>query len=179
MAAVARWVSASEAIEGPRTRPRPATEADAALADRINGTDAAEAFAYRGADPAELVTAADEVADLFAALLDRPSWMADAACAGMATETFFPGRGGDVEGPRQVCMSCPVKVECLDYALSTEDYPVGVWGGRTARQRKGEARPVPVRACEACGAQIVGRAGSRWCSKGCASHAARKRRLAG
>lgn len=35
-----------------------------------------------------------------------------------------------------VCMSCPVRVECLIFA--TKEQVHGVWGGRTERQRYGK-----------------------------------------
>ena len=70
-------------------------------------------------------------------LPDRPrtAWMALAACAG--TNIFFPTRG-NVRGVRlakAVCAGCPVRQECLDYALVNKE-SFGVWGGMTLRERR-------------------------------------------
>ena len=42
---------------------------------------------------------------------------------------------------RQICGSCPVQTQCLDYALqNNEEY--GVWGGTTPRQRRAMRRSI-------------------------------------
>jgi hypothetical protein len=57
---------------------------------------------------------------------------------------MFPKRKKDlsyITEARRICRSCPVRSECLDYALT---YPVtdlhGVWGGLTPRQLAAEAK---------------------------------------
>lgn len=35
---------------------------------------------------------------------------------------------------KQICATCPVKDECLQYALRHESF--GIWGGKTERERK-------------------------------------------
>lgn len=67
-------------------------------------------------------------------LIERPEWFQRAACRGMGTGSFFPTRGGTGEAARAVCYTCPVRSECLDYAMSEAD-TVGVWGGVSARER--------------------------------------------
>lgn len=62
-------------------------------------------------------------------------WMDSAACAGMDPERFFPDSGNDAEVKR-VCMSCPVRAECLDYALSLPFQVWGIWAGVTERPRR-------------------------------------------
>jgi WhiB family redox-sensing transcriptional regulator len=63
-------------------------------------------------------------------------WMEDAACRGCDPEPWFPQRGG-LAGPAQaICAACPVREECLRYAIDN-DIKAGVWGGVTARQRRG------------------------------------------
>jgi hypothetical protein len=50
---------------------------------------------------------------------------------------------GDVEWPDDrdelaqinICERCPVRVECAEYAIETDE-PVGIWGGLTTRQRR-------------------------------------------
>lgn len=34
---------------------------------------------------------------------------------------------------KNICRACPVKTECLEYALATHEY--GVWAGTTQRER--------------------------------------------
>lgn len=57
----------------------------------------------------------------------------------MNPEFFFLERGdilvnkGRHPGKR-VCDGCPVRVECLDYALTANERE-GVWGGLTPRER--------------------------------------------
>jgi WhiB family transcriptional regulator, redox-sensing transcriptional regulator len=40
---------------------------------------------------------------------------------------------------KELCQSCPIRLVCLEYALAAnEDY--GIWGGLSAKQRKGLKR---------------------------------------
>ncbi len=73
-------------------------------------------------------------------------WMDRAACLGVDPEVFFPDRG-DLHGLGEalaVCAGCPVRHECLEFALS-ENLTHGVYGGmpqtlrRTERTRRGLA----------------------------------------
>jgi WhiB family redox-sensing transcriptional regulator len=69
------------------------------------------------------------------ALLNPPKWQVRANCAGMATELFFPERGEPHTEAKAVCDACEVKVECLEFALSSaEQY--GIWGGYSERARR-------------------------------------------
>lgn len=65
-------------------------------------------------------------------------WRDQAACGGMSTEAFFPeqpGRPGDPHRAAiEICATCPVRTECLEYALSNDER-WGIWGGKTPRQR--------------------------------------------
>lgn len=61
-------------------------------------------------------------------------WRQQASCAeGSGTKLFFPvGVTGAAEvqihQAKAVCATCPVKSECLDFAITTnQEY--GVWGG--------------------------------------------------
>lgn len=74
-----------------------------------------------------------------AVLFDRlqiqtPDWMEQAACRGYPTSWWFPGAGEDVERGKAICETCPVKTECLDYAVEHR-IRVGIWGGTTATRR--------------------------------------------
>ncbi len=61
-------------------------------------------------------------------------WRDAAACRG-STQIFFPEQGGNWKDPKELCMSCPVRVECLDFALRSGEKH-GIWGGKSERQRR-------------------------------------------
>lgn len=75
---------------------------------------------------------------------ERPAWQADAACNtadASLVDVFFGAGRRDFDGARakQICAVCPVRTECLDYALD-HDPPIppgqdGVWGGLTHLER--------------------------------------------
>ena len=58
-----------------------------------------------------------------------------AVCAQTDPETFFPEKGGSTKAPKGVCFVCPVRVECLAWALE-HDERHGVWGGLSERERR-------------------------------------------
>jgi WhiB family redox-sensing transcriptional regulator len=67
-------------------------------------------------------------------------WRHLAACLDEDPELFFPvGDTGpallQVVEAKAVCASCPVRVECLTWALETgQNY--GIWGGYTEDERR-------------------------------------------
>jgi WhiB family redox-sensing transcriptional regulator len=63
------------------------------------------------------------------------SWMTFAYCRGADPEVFFPHDGVGVEVASRICVGCPVREPCLEYALANriED---GVWGGFSERARR-------------------------------------------
>ena len=73
----------------------------------------------------------------------KNQWMNKAACKGM-THLMFPKEHKDItyiQTAREICASCSVSVECLNYAL---EFPVadmhGIWAGLTSRQLGAEQR---------------------------------------
>jgi WhiB family transcriptional regulator, redox-sensing transcriptional regulator len=62
-------------------------------------------------------------------------WMARGKCREMDPAIFFPSDGTGVTVAQVICADCPVKVECLEYALA-ERVDHGVWGGASERQRR-------------------------------------------
>lgn len=80
-----------------------------------------------------------------AELIDRPEWMADAACREHPEIDFYPARGGDTRPAKAVCAGCLVRCECAGYAMELEQCQAdahGIWGGLSARQRvTGRRRP--------------------------------------
>lgn len=61
---------------------------------------------------------------------------AEAACAMHPKALFFPTRPGMDDLPKSICAECPVRRECLEFALRTRQ-PAGVWGGYTETERAG------------------------------------------
>lgn len=60
-------------------------------------------------------------------------------CRSVAPDVFFPNDGVGVEAARRICDGCPVRVECLEYALHHR-IEHGVWGGASERERRRLAR---------------------------------------
>jgi len=62
-----------------------------------------------------------------------------AACKDMETDMFFKTvyeleiEGIPIKTVRRVCVSCPIRVECTEYAFQHEQY--GTWGGLTQEER--------------------------------------------
>lgn len=61
-------------------------------------------------------------------------WWCRAACRGMDTELFFP-LNGDYGPVRAICLSCPVRLFCLEDALAQEYDRYGFFGGTTPKDR--------------------------------------------
>lgn len=80
---------------------------------------------------------AGDAAGLLEALVDGLAWRLEAACRGSDPEMFFTARGEhDRRHEAQaICQPCPVRIECLEYAIDAAE-PHGVWGGLTALERK-------------------------------------------
>lgn len=67
--------------------------------------------------------------------MEDNDWMARGNCRFEPPATFFPSDGVGVEVAKRICATCPVKGECLEYALQNRiDH--GVWGGTSERQRR-------------------------------------------
>ena len=83
-----------------------------------------------------------------AELMARPAWMDDAACKGQPTDLFFPARGDSTVEAKAICAGCPVRAECLEYALAGASHEAaGIWGGTSFRQRR-KIRSVMARASQ-------------------------------
>ncbi len=68
-------------------------------------------------------------------------WWERAACQSADPELFFPVSGSgaaglaDIRRAKAVCRSCPVREQCLDYALDSKQAH-GVWGGCSEDERR-------------------------------------------
>lgn len=75
------------------------------------------------------------------------NWFSKAACAGIASvdpTIFFPDLERGQQGAhvwdkaRQICNSCAVRQECLEYQMKFEEETGrrdGMWGGLTPKER--------------------------------------------
>lgn len=66
-------------------------------------------------------------------------WQLEAKCAELPTRRsdamFFPERGGSSKAAREMCACCPVRAECLEFALDNKEQH-GIWGGTSERERR-------------------------------------------
>jgi WhiB family redox-sensing transcriptional regulator len=68
-------------------------------------------------------------------------WAERALCAQADPDSWFPDRGHcDLARiAMRICAHCPVRGQCLDYALSGADtwggIATGIWGGTTPKER--------------------------------------------
>ncbi len=68
-------------------------------------------------------------------LIEGMEWQARALCAQTDPEAFFPEKGGSTREAKRVCLSCEVRVDCLEYALANDER-FGIWGGLSERERR-------------------------------------------
>lgn len=64
-------------------------------------------------------------------------WVEDAYCRtnGLNTDLFFPEQGATPWMAAQLCGPCTVKGDCLRFALDNDQW-IGIWGGRSSRERR-------------------------------------------
>ncbi len=62
------------------------------------------------------------------------SWREVAACTDMDVD-FFSTTDAAVGRAKDVCGDCSVAVECLEFAVETNQ-PDGIWGGMTVNERR-------------------------------------------
>lgn len=67
-------------------------------------------------------------------------WLHRARCKDEDPELFFPiGTSGpaavQIEAAKSICMLCPVRSECLEWAMVTGQ-EAGVWGGLSEDERR-------------------------------------------
>ena len=90
----------------------------------------------------------DTIAQVTPLFFHEPTpWMADAACRTYPTIWWFPERGQEVERAKTICYTCPVRLDCLNYALNIPGI-VGIWGGTSGKERRDIGkpnRPKPIR----------------------------------
>lgn len=62
-------------------------------------------------------------------------WKKQAACIGEDMDVFFPMRGESRIPAKLICGRCEVRQECLEYAITHEEWN-GVWGGKSELERR-------------------------------------------
>jgi WhiB family redox-sensing transcriptional regulator len=65
----------------------------------------------------------------------RQPWFDRAACLEADPDAFYPEKGGSSRAAKRVCATCPVRPECLSYALANDER-FGIWGGLSERERR-------------------------------------------
>ena len=78
---------------------------------------------------------------------DVPSWQFRAACRGEDTALFFAPnyfeqrhqKDAREAKAKAICHVCPVRIDCLEYALRIRE-PYGVWGGLNEVERRNALR---------------------------------------
>ena len=68
------------------------------------------------------------------------TWRRDAECKDLDPNLFFPvgvtGAAVDqIETAKGICAGCPVRQECLEFAI-TSNQEFGVWGGTSEDERR-------------------------------------------
>mgnify|MGYP001544562919 FL=1 len=66
---------------------------------------------------------------------DERPWAAYGTSRGADPDLFFPGPDETPDEGLKICRGCPVRDECLDWALGTRIH-YGIWGGMTERARR-------------------------------------------
>ena len=66
---------------------------------------------------------------------DPKAWRHQAACRGIDPDIFFPEHEEPGDAAKAVCLRCPVRQPCLEWALATREKE-GVWGGCDERDRR-------------------------------------------
>ena len=83
---------------------------------------------------------------MLSGLINIPAFILDGdpECANVDPELIFPqeieagnskvvSKYQNLAAAKAICSSCPLKLQCLEYAM--KNYEVGVWGGTTEHQR--------------------------------------------
>ena len=66
---------------------------------------------------------------------ERPASQRRAACRGNGCDWWFPTTREAEDAARAVCEPCPVRRECLAYALGAPELS-GIWAGTDAVERR-------------------------------------------
>lgn len=62
-------------------------------------------------------------------------WKLHGVCRTVDPELWFPESSAGGFRAKRMCRSCPVQMECLEYAMANNEV-FGIWGGMTTSERK-------------------------------------------
>ncbi len=63
------------------------------------------------------------------------TWRYRGACRGLDPEIFYPISDEEAGTAKDVCATCTVSQQCLEFALANRERE-GVWGGATEKERR-------------------------------------------
>jgi hypothetical protein len=74
---------------------------------------------------------------LIGEIASTQEWVNEALCAQVGPEDslWFPDKGQSNKQAKLICAECPVRQQCLQYALDRSEQH-GIWGGLSDRERK-------------------------------------------
>ena len=72
-------------------------------------------------------------------VLDERPWSVFATCQDVKDVSFFPQNKTEERAAAAICLICPVRIDCLEHALMTNER-FGMWGGISERERRALAR---------------------------------------
>jgi WhiB family redox-sensing transcriptional regulator len=75
------------------------------------------------------------LAILAAPITEERPWMVFRACRDAEADLFFATTKEDQGHALAICATCPVRLDCLEYALEARER-FGIWGGTTEKQRR-------------------------------------------
>ena len=68
-------------------------------------------------------------------MMKSQAWREQGQCKGVDPEIFYPISDEDGDEAKAICAECPVRIQCLEYALIARERD-GIWGGCTERERR-------------------------------------------
>ncbi len=81
----------------------------------------------------DLYEALDPV--LAAPITDERPWAAFAICRDRDPDVFFPLTAEGEREAIRICQGCPVRLDCLEFALEAK-IRFGIWGGVNEKERR-------------------------------------------
>ncbi len=70
-------------------------------------------------------------------------WYERALCPQTDPDAFFPEKGGSTREAKKICLGCPVRDQCLKWALDNDER-FGIWGGLSERERRRLKRGIDI-----------------------------------
>ena len=67
--------------------------------------------------------------------MKSPTWYTSARCKGIDPEIFYPISEDEGDEAKAICTDCPVRLQCLEFALANRERD-GIWGGATEKERR-------------------------------------------